>query len=275
MFDPEQFAFTINNSPSERLSGLSPIQFFELTHNSFLPNSPVKIGENLSQKIYDQVPFLQLVESFLSIIKRENGLKLTPRGRIPIKVLSELYSQRYILDDYIERGINKLSSEDYWPIIVAVKSVCKNAGITRIEKNKIVLVKKNVAFLDPENRESLFRAIYLNYTEEFNWPYFDGYPEIPVGQYGVNFSIYLLLKFGNINRNDNFYSEKYIKAYPNFASYFNDETNTIKDFHKCYSLRTFERFTNWFGFTTSKSEKYQIQQVIATELLRKIFKIDV
>jgi hypothetical protein len=275
MFDPEQLAFTSNNSPSERLSGLSPIQFFELTHNSFLPNSPVKLRENIPQEIYDQIPFLRLVESFLSIVKRENGLKLTPTGRIPVKVLLELYSQKYILDELIEKGINKLSSEDYWPIIVAVKSVCKKAGVTRMEKNKIVLVKKNMAYLERENRESLFRAIYLNYTEEFNWAYFDGYPELPVGQYGVNFSIYLLLKYGDILRNDNFYSEKYFKAYPNFGDYFNDETYNVKDFHRCYSLRTFERFTNWFGFTITNVKSYKVEEVCSTQLLPKIFELDV
>lgn len=57
MFNPEQLAFTHNNSPSERLSGLSPIQFFELTHNSFLQNSPVKFLENISDDILDKIPF--------------------------------------------------------------------------------------------------------------------------------------------------------------------------------------------------------------------------
>lgn len=92
-----------------------------------MANSPVKLGEGLSHEIYDQIPFLKLVVTFLAIVEREGGLKLTPTGRIPVKILVELYSYNFICDDLIERGINKLSSEDYWPLIIAVKIVCKKA----------------------------------------------------------------------------------------------------------------------------------------------------
>ena len=142
MFDPEQLAFTHNNSPSERLSGLSPIQFFELTHNSFLQNAPVKFLDNTSNEELNKIPFLSLVEGFLALVQREGFIKQTPTGRIPVKFLTELYNQKQATDPHIESGINKLSSEDYWPIIIAVKTVCKKAGLTRLEKNKILLVWK-------------------------------------------------------------------------------------------------------------------------------------
>ena len=104
--------------------------------------------------------------------------------------------------------------------------------------------------MEPVNREALFRTIYLHYTEEFNWAYFDGYPNVPAAQYGVNFTIFLLLKFGKNSREDSFYAEKYLKAYPNFAAEFKDILLTFtEDFNHCYSIRSFIRFTDWFGFT--------------------------
>lgn len=211
----------------------------------------------------------------MELVKRDGFIKQTPTGRIPVKILIELYNQKHITDKYIESGINKLSSEDYWPIITAVKTVCKKAGITRLERNKIILVKKNLAYLDPENRQSLFRNIYLNYSENFNWAYFDGYPNIPVAQYGVNFSIYLLLRFGNIFREDSFYSQRYLKGYPNFAVEFHDEDLWTKNsFDHCYSIRTFERFTDWFGFTETKEIDFDKKEIIASNVLNKIFKLD-
>lgn len=276
MLDQEQFAFTYNNSPSERLSNLSPLQFFELTHNSFMENSPVKLRENLPYSIYEQIPFLKLIESFLHLIQQEGFIKQTPTGRIPVKTLKLLYEKNHIIDEYIESGINRLSSEDYWPVIFAVKAVSKKAGLTRIEKNKIVLVKKNLAYLDPQNRESLFRAIYLSYSEEFNWAYFDGYPNVPVGQYGVNFTIYLLLKYGKTYRKDSFYAERYLKGYPNFANEFDDEHFTVEEyFNSCYSLRSFDKFTNWFGFTNTQEITHREKEIIATDLLFKIFILDI
>lgn len=274
MFDEEQFAFTHNNSPSQRLSDLSPIQFFELTHNSFLPNSPVKFREEIAIGVYNQIPFLNLIKAFLNVILQDGFIQQTPTGRIQVKILARIYAEKHLTDEFIERGINKLSSEDYWPTIVAVKTVCKKAGITRIEKNKIVLVKKNIAFLDPENIDPLFKAIYLAYSEEINWAYFDGYLNFPIGQYGVNFSIYLLMKYGKEFHEDLYYSERYLKGYPNFSQEFNEDFS-LKDFQHCYSLRTFDRFTNLFGLTQTKEFGLLKKEVIATDLLYKIFKLEV
>ena len=152
--------------------------------------------------------------------------------------------------------------------------VCKFSGLTRMEKGKIVLVKKNLDYLEAGHRESLFRILYLNVTEVLSWAAFDGYPDIPVGQYGVNFTIFLLLKYGNAVRSTDFYAEKYLNGYPNFKL----ECEYLignNDLEHCYALRSFDRFTNWFGFTEFKEIKYDEKEIVASDVLRKIFKLDV
>jgi hypothetical protein len=59
----------------------------------------------------------------------------------------------------------------------------------------------------------------------------------------------LLSRYGNEKRDAEFYANKYFKAF--FKEYVG--INTEK--HHAYSLRTFDRFLNYFGFLEEFNEK--------------------
>ena len=87
----------------------------------------------------------------------------------------------------------------------------------------------------------------------------------------------MLNKYGDIKKDVEFYSDKYAKAFPYYYSAFNEvSTNSIFKFSDCYSLRTFERFLNWFGLVELdyKHKGYikEINTVKLTELFDKLFK---
>jgi hypothetical protein len=268
--------FKYNNSPLEKLSGLSPTQTHELIYNPLGKNSCIKFNSEINSEMLDEVPFFRISEELLKIIKRDGFMKLTPLGALPKKILVELYDFKFIIDEHIESGINKLYREDECISIKTARIVCESTNLVKKSNGKLLLTKNGERCLKIENRVELFKYIYLIFTEKFNWAYNDGYSKEPVGQYGYLFSIYLLKKFGEIENFTNFYSAKYLQVFEHFITLFNDDYSTPEEqFNSCYTLRTIERFTEWFGFTNLIREQNfydkENSKVIKTKLLDKIF----
>lgn len=265
-----------NNSPQEKLSGLSPYQTHEIIHNPLGEKSPIKFRNDIDTKILDKIPFFKLAEEFLKIIERDKFIKLTPLGALPKKIMVELYYYKFIPDEHIESGITKLWKEDDCISIKSARITCELAKFVKKANGKLSLTKNGQKNLKPENRLILFKYIYLTFTENFNWGFNDGYPQEPIGQYGYLFSIYLLMKHGENKKSTLFYSNKYLTVFYKFLPLFeNDYATPEEQFNNCYSVRTFERFTNWFGLTYFSEQKnfndINSNKVNATKLLNEMF----
>lgn len=271
--------FKYNNSPSEKLSGLTPFQTHEIIYNPLGENSYIKFSSQINYEILNQIPFFRISEELLKIIKREGFIKLTPLGALPKKFLVELYDFKFIVDKSIENGIYKLHREEDCISIKTARIVCQSTNLVKKSNGKLLLTKNGERCLKEENRVELFKIIYLIFTEKFNWAYNDGYAAEPVGQYGYLFSIYLLKRFGVKENVANFYSNKYLQVFEKFLTLFNEDYATPeRQFNNCYNLRTFERFTEWFGLIkiTGKrdilnDEDYKVSK---SELLDKVFVFD-
>lgn len=275
----EDEVFRYNNSPSEKLSGLTPVQTHELIYNPLGENSCIKFSSFINNEILNQIPFFRISEELLKIIKRDGFVKLTPLGALPKKVIVELYEYKFIIDEHIESGANKLWREDECISIKTARIVCQSTNLVKKSNGKLLLTKNGERCLKAENRVELFKVIYLIFTEKYNWAYNDGYSVEPVGQYGYLFSIYLLKKFGKKENALSFYSTKYLQVFEKFITLFNEDYSTSeKQFNSCYSLRTFERFTEWFGLTklTGKRNFFDDEdyKVSKTELFDRIFVFD-
>ena len=60
----------------------------------------------------------------------------------------------------------------------------------------------------------LFKLLFDTFRNKFNWGYFDGFEDRPIGPLGFGFTLILLSKYGGKPRSDVFYAEKYLKAFP-------------------------------------------------------------
>lgn len=272
----EDEIFNYNNSELEKLSGLSPTKTHELIYNPLGENSCIKFSSNINSEMLDEIPFFRISEEFLKIIKRDGFIKLTPLGALPKKILIELYDFKFILDEHIESGINKLYREEECISIKTARIVCQSTNLVKKSSGKLLLTKNGERCLKIENRVELFKVIFLIFTEKFNWAYNDGYTKEPVGQYGYLFSIYLLKKFGEKENLTNFFAKKYLQVFGKFITLFNEEYSTPeKQFNSCYTVRTFERFTEWFGLTNINGKNNYFDQenakIVKTKLLDKIF----
>lgn len=251
-----------------------------LLYDTYGDHLPLKLRGSIDSSILDRIPFFRLTEELLSIIRRDKGIKLTPLGALPKKTLFELYAHRFITDKAIDSGVTKLTRESDSEVLRTLHVTIKLAGLVRNSKGKLVLTKKSEKVLLADQRVELFKVALSTFTDKFNWSFNDGYPDHPIGQFGWGFTVYLLHKFGEDGQPIEFYANKYLQAFPQFLSYFPQrEFGTPKiDFTRCYGLRTFERFLEWFGLISIQHagrfpDKHK-DMVMPSDLMNRIFQFD-
>lgn len=268
-----------NNSQLDDFLGLSPTEIHHLLYDTFGDKSPVRFRNHIDGATLNQIPLFLLAEEYLRIIQRDKQIKLTPLGALPKKVIVELYDKRFLLDEHIEIGIKKLWKEDDCISIRSARLTAEIAGLVRKANGKLSLTKTATKLLETNNRLQIFKLFFKAFTNKFIWSFNDGYPEQPIGQLGWAFSVIMLDKFGDQPQTSDFYAEKYLKAFPEFISFFRHDYSTPeRQFYKCYGVRTFDRFFRWFGFVTVDKQKIFLnldtEKFKRTDLVKSIFKTD-
>ena len=254
-FDPT--FILMNNSPIEDFEGFSSADMNYLVYDAFSPDSPFQIKKNIPDNILDQIPFLLQIEYLLHRINDLGELKLTAKGFLPTTLVKEIYDLGLIKDYAIEHGITKLYAETSSQPINLTRLITELAGFTKKRYNKLTLTKTWRDKLLKKNRQDIFIQTFSTFAQKFNWGYFDLYSSQATGTVGFAFSLYLLSKYGANDRQDSFYSEKYLKAFPSLIDLFKDDkwvTDINRSFNSCYSIRTFDRFLDYFNLIKIRSE---------------------
>lgn len=277
--DMEPLRILLNNTPSEGFCGMTPTEIHRLLYRPFDDASPLKIRPDIDNATLDSIPFFRLTEGLMKIGKRENNIKITPLGALNRKVLHELYDYKFIPEEMIENGISKLMREND---AISIRTAHYNTLVMEVfweTKGRMIFTREGYDLLNPVKRAELFKTVLKNYTMKFDWAYNDGYVRYPVGQFGWGFTIYLLKKFGDAKMTKQFYADMYLKAFPKFIDEFppRDFSTPQRDFTNCYTLRTFERFLEWFGFVENMTNNHADRNndiILRKDILAKIFYFD-
>jgi len=245
-----------NTRPVEDFEGLSPAEMRYILYDPFSKDSPLQFQKNIPSGILAQIPFLNQVVYLLQKINDNDGIKLTSTGSLPTTMVKDIYSQGFIKDPIIEAGITKLYAETSCLPIHLTRIITQLSGFINKKHNKINLTKTWKNKITTHNNQEILEQIFQTFCQKFNWSYNDGYSSRQTGQIGFAFSLFLLSRYGDIERPDRFYSEKYLKAFPMIRQDFSDNPFDEDDrqFHHAYSLRTFERFLEYFNVTQSRTE---------------------
>jgi len=246
--------------------GYSPIEMQAILYDTFGEKSSIELLK-LSQSEYERIPILNQIKYLLDKILDCGELKLTAKGFLPTKIVADIYNQQFIKDELIEEGIYKLYKEADVMSINLTRILSEISGLVKKRNGKISLTKNENEFYS--NNFELLKLILETFGTKFNWAYYDGYGDNGIGQIGFGFSLILINKYGFEKQRDSFYSNKYFKAFP-------DLSEKAKGSEKnCYSVRTFERFLDYFGLIKIEmankwdDEKY----IIKTELFDKLIKV--
>ena len=88
----------------------------------------------------------------------------------------------------------------------------------------------------------------------------------------------LLSKYGNDKQLAAFYATKYFNAFPQFQELKVSEYETVERFiNNCYSIRTFERFFDYFGVINIESTGLgfdRLTYISKTDLFDKLIKCE-
>ncbi len=263
-----------NNQSIPDFEGYSPIEMQYILYEIFEKNSPIQLLE-LSEQDYNIIPILNQIKYLLQIIEKKRNLQLTAKGFLPTKIVSEIYNQKIIKDEMIESGILKPNREIDSMSINLTRILSELSRVVKKRNNKLSLTKKGKVELNDNHK--LLESIFTTFGIKFNWAYYDGYGDNHIGQLGFGFSLVLLSKYGSEKRIDSFYSNKYFKAFPTLL----DDIQLIKyntkinQATRCYSLRTFDRFLEYFGLIKIDTEKkYNSDKyIIKTELFDKLINV--
>lgn len=255
--------------------GYSPFEMQYILYDTFGENSPIELSQ-LTTSEYKRIPMLNQIKYLLDIIANSGELKLTAKGFLPTKIVADIYSQGFIKDEMIESGFTKLYKETDSNSINLTRNLIVIAGLAKKRNGKISLTKKGEKIYS--DNFDLLKLIIETFGRKFNWAYYDGYGDNQIGQLGFGFSLILLSKYGFEKQLDNFYSNKYFKAFPMLMDniqplYFDTNRNQADT---CYSLRTFDRFLDYFGLIKIEVANRSWdadKHIIKTELFNKLIKV--
>ncbi len=259
-----------NRSAQPDFEGLSPEQMRLILHFPFSPGCPVRFKTGTLPEAVSYSPILKACLVILDSIHPDKGLKLTQNGNLPRKVVSDI-SNLSLLKNINERvHLNKtLNEHDYVPAAMA-NALLRVAGITRLQYNKMYITGKGKKMSD--NKILLFQSLFTAFTTRYNKGYLDYYGETSIGNLGILYVIYLLLKYGSEKRNAEFYAKLYFKAFPTLIGEikpytFKDQEQTAID---CFILRLFNRGLFLFGLIEKENtdeECFNREYMIKTSVL--------
>lgn len=245
------FMHEVNNRPKEDFEGYSSMEMSKILDYPFDNDSPVQFN-TLTSEEYNQMPLFRQVKHLLHTVV-EHEIKLTTAGYLPPRIVKELYPLG-ISETLIDHGLAKLSKESDSNSVILTRNICEMAGLTKVRKGVLSATAngKRIANDDPK----LFRQLLETFCQKLNWGYFDGYQNEQIGRFGFGFSLILLKKYGNVKREDNFYSSKYFKVLPVLTDGVIPTYGTVEEYcNNCYSIRTFDRFLLHFTLTEISQDR--------------------
>jgi len=245
--------------------GLSSNHMHGLLYSTFdEKKSPLILANEIDEKLISNVEFNNHTINYLHKLKEEEPLKLTQKGNLPRKFCREFLKDNFTgnsNETYIEKY--PIMKEDDSFYIRLINILTEVAGFTKKVYGKKSLTKKGNKLLALKSSYQIYRNIFLTYTRKFNWGYFDLYPEASIIQNGFGFSIFLVQKYGDEPKESEFYSNKFLAAFPITIDQFSDTPyfTKKKQYKQCYYIRTFDRFLYRFGLIDiEKKGKFPSEQ---------------
>jgi hypothetical protein len=262
-----------NNQPVPEFEGYSPFEMHQILHFTFGKDSPIQL-QKLTDSDYKKIPILNQIKYLTDLMDKNGDIKLTNKGFLPTKIVSGLYNQGFLKDEHIEKGISKLYKETDSLTIHLTRILIELGGLVKKRNGKLSLTKNSKKILG--DNYDLLRLTLLTFATKFNWAYNDGYGDNKIGQLGYGFSLILLSKYGKEKRLDSFYAERYFKAYPGLLDSVEPNYGTPERYStNCYSVRTFDRFLDYFGLINIEEEGkglYSIKQISKTDIFDRLIK---
>ena len=236
-----------NQHPLDEFHGLSPEQMYRILHFPFTSPEWVGFADVLSTT--PTAPILNLFDLLVEAIG-EQGLKPTAKGNLPRKFCREAalsyWGEETLRENTRFGNINR--EEDFLDLHVT-RLVAELAGLIRKYKGRFILSRDCRSLLNGEGAPAIYPRLFKAYIEQFNWGYWDGYPEIRFIQSAFLFTLYLFTLYGDTWRPHTFYEDSFLHAFPMILQEMPPDSIIAPDeaVRNCYTWRTLVHFAGFFG----------------------------
>ncbi len=262
-----------NREAIQDFEGLSPHQMFLLMNKPFSPECPVIFKTSQQLDLIETTPIMQGCSLLIKKIGTEkNGIKLTPKGNLPRKIVNEIYQLN--LYNKVNTAYPQLKPLDETDSVPAAysRTLMQLAGLVKVRSNKLILTKTGLASSDSF---SLFRTLFTVYLTKFHKGYLDGFSSENIGNVAPLYIIYLLKRYGSERKEASFYASLYFKAFPDLVNDVQDPYHGVNDAHHCYIYRTFDKGLFMFGLADIEYEGIKFmdkkQYIRSSALYRQLF----
>lgn len=266
----EKNNFDYDVIPVEEYDGLGANTIKMMLNSIFEPNSMVRLKENISKDVREEVPIFKSIGDYLKILEREQEISLTKIGNLPPKYVKEIYENNEIKEYFIEEAGYKLRNEQDSKGVELTRVLAELCKYTKIRKNKLSLTKAGKDAL--KNQAEMFKKVIQVFTTGYNWGYLDGSEQNVNLVEMVSYNYYLVGKYGETVENYSFYLDKLLEAFPMSLDMIviEKEWQTKKgEFGHLNYLRTFERYMEYLGLVVC-DEKLENEKLKKTELFDKV-----
>lgn len=254
----EQFMTQYNNIGCDDFEGYSPTEMTDIFYPTFSIGEIIQLKE-CSSDVYNECPLFRQIKYVISVLQRDGKIKLTAKGALPVKLVKELYPLG-ASEFLVEKGITKLNKETDSIATQLTHFVLKQMKIVKEVHGVMTIVKGRAKML--EDDYAIMKLMLHVMTNLINFAYFDRMQEV-IGVIGIGFSIILIHKYGDEERDATFYSTKYFKAF--FPGV---------DDHDVYWIRVLERYLRQLGLITYKGYRYGVPPSIQkTDLFDKLIAV--
>lgn len=202
--------------------------------------------ENLPESVLGQIPILHQTRRLLEIIYANGGIKMTPAGYLPVKIVQELYPLG-VPEYWYEIGYYKSLREDKIEFIRLMRFLAQTCGAVRMYKGKLVLTKNGKRWMAEPNK--LLRVLFYTVSYAVNNGGMDMY-----GMGNINGHIPLLCTllalYGSEPKAVKFYMDELSQYCPGVF----DELQvagygTLEQYREdCFCARLIRRGLGLFGF---------------------------
>ena len=243
----------------------------ELTYELVIFELPVAFNLQLSNEKAALIHLPKLYLDFLRILDERGPVKATAKGNLPAKLVMELFEQGYdyLFDTFRYERVRK---EEDALFLSELHHVGRAAGFITKRKGQIGLTKKGEKALKAPATENYFASLQ-DYVFTYNMGYEKDYEPLPA--FMIKYLLLLLAKYGEQEREVEFYSDRLIQIYPLLLDVSEPEEKARRQFS--YSVfRMMEGFLGEFGFVEPRRERVQDERfymrlVKKTELFDEIF----
>ena len=235
-----------NNASRVEFSGLSSTQMYGLYYAPFDAQQSPIVLRDVEEVVAEKVPLVRALRTVLEFFAQEKGVKLTPQGRWPRKLVLAIFEQYpWHAEDY-DPFVPRM--EEDLQVASMLRAVCEISGWVKVAQGKMSLTKKGRAMLGAPAAE-LCKQLWQLTARKFEWAFLDGYAPLVEIQYAWSFLIWLLLQNGHEWRAAEFYSEAMLNAWPQMLGAVPDDAyRSPKEYwSNAFELRAFTRWLWYFG----------------------------